>query len=166
MSPHEPSLAAPEPLNESHILGSFDSGVPLLDDWLRRRALMNQASGASRTFVLCRGGFVIGYYALAAGGIASTEAPGRLRRNMPDPIPVTVLGRLAIDRHEQGKGLGALLLRDALTRVQRAAREMGIAGVLVHAISDDAKRFYQHWGFIEAPSNPMTLVARLKDIDA
>ena len=166
MSPDEPALAAPEPLNERHILDSFDSGVPLLDDWLRRRALMNQASGASRTFVLCRGGFVIGYYALAAGGIASTEAPGRLRRNMPDPIPVTVLGRLAIDRHEQGKGLGALLLRDALTRVQRAAREMGIAGILVHAISDDAKRFYQHWGFIEAPSNPMTLVARLKDLDA
>ena len=166
MSPHEPLLAAPEPLNESHVPDSFDSGVPLLDDWLRRRALMNQASGASRTFVLCRAARVIGYYALAAGGIASTEAPGRLRRNMPDPIPVTVLGRLAIDRHEQGKGLGALLLRDALTRAQRAAREMGIAGVLVHAISDDAKRFYQHWAFIEAPSNPMTLVARLKDLDA
>ena len=92
---------------------------------------MNQASGASRTFVICRDSRIVGYYALAAGGIASNEAPGRLRRNMPDPIPVMVLGRLAIDRSEQGRGLGALLLRDSLARTQRTAREMGIVGVLV-----------------------------------
>ena len=161
----EPSLAAPGPLNDSHVLDFFDSGIPVLDDWLRRRARMNQESGASRTFVLCRGLRAVGYYALAAGGIVSNEAPGRLRRNMPDPIPMMVLGRLAVDRREQRKGLGALLLRDALARAHRAAQEMGIAGVLVHAISEEAKTFYQRWGFVEAPSNPMTPVVRLKDLD-
>jgi GNAT superfamily N-acetyltransferase len=161
----EPSLTAPAPLDDSHLLEPFESGVPPLDDWLRRRARPNQTSGASRTFVVCRGHRVIGYYALAAGGIASNKAPGRLRRNMPDPIPIMVLGRLAVDRSEQGKGLGALLLRDALARTLQAARAMGIAGVLVHAISEEAKRSYQRWGFIESPSNPMTLVARLKDMD-
>jgi GNAT superfamily N-acetyltransferase len=161
----DPALAPPEPLHHGHVLDAFASGVPMLDDWLLRRALVNQDNGASRTFVLCRAPRVIGYYALAAGAIASNEAPGRLRRNMPDPIPMMVLGRLAVDRHEQGRGLGALLLRDALARTHRAAREMGIVGVLVHAISEEAKSFYQRWGFLEAPSHPMTLVLRLKDLD-
>src|SRR6516162_545893 len=146
MSPGDRSLAAPQPLNANHILDPFDCGVPMLDDWLRRRALMNQSTGASRTFVICRHSLVIGYYALAAGGIASNEAPGRLRRNMPDPIPMMILGRLAVDRREHGKGLGALLLRDALARTKRAAQELGIVGVLVHAISEDARHFYERWG--------------------
>jgi GNAT superfamily N-acetyltransferase len=158
-------LSAPEPLNERHVLDEFECGELTLDEWLRRRALANQVSGASRTFVTCRGAHVVGYYALAAGGITSSEAPGRVRRNMPDPIPVMVLGRLAVDRREQGKGLGALLLRDAVARTRRLAQEMGMVGLLVHAISQDAKRFYQHWGFVESPHNPMTLVARLKDLE-
>jgi GNAT superfamily N-acetyltransferase len=165
MTTGEPALSTPDPLNESHILDQFECGEPALDDWLRRRALANQASGASRTFVTCRDARVVGYYALAAGGITSSEAPGRVRRNMPDPIPVMVLGRLAVDRREQGKGLGALLLRDAVERTCRLASEMGMAGILVHAISEEAKRFYQHWGFVESPLNPMTLVARLKDLE-
>ena len=165
MTTGEPPLSAPDPLNESHVLDQFECGEPALDDWLRRRALANQASGASRTFVTCSGARVVGYYALAAGGITSNEAPGRVRRNMPDPIPVMVLGRLAVDRREQGKGLGALLLRDAVARTRRLAGEMGMAGILVHAISVEAKRFYQHWGFVESPLNPMTLVARLKDLE-
>ncbi len=164
MTPLEPALSQPLPLNESHFIDQFECGEPTLDDWLRRRALANQASGASRSFVTCRGIEVVGYYALAAGGITSSEAPGRLRRNMPDPIPVMILGRLAIDRREQGKGLGALLLRDAVARTCRLAQDAGIAGMLVHAISEDAKLFYKHWGFVETPYNPMTLVARLKDL--
>jgi GNAT superfamily N-acetyltransferase len=164
MTTSEPALSAPEPLSESHRLDRFACGEASLDDWLRRRALANQASGASRTFVTCRDAQVVGYYALAAGAITSHEAPGRLRRNMPDPIPAMVLGRLAIDRREQGKGLGAALLRDAVARTRRLAQEAGIAGMLVHALSEDPKRFYEHWGFIESPYNPMTLVARLKDL--
>ena len=164
MTTSEPPLSAPEPLSESHLLDRFACGEPSLDDWLRRRALANQASGASRTFVTCRGAQVVGYYALAAGAITSHEAPGRLRRNMPDPIPIMVLGRLATDRREQGKGVGAALLRDAVARTRRLAQEAGIAGMLVHALSPDAKQFYEHWGFVESPHNPMTLVARLKDL--
>lgn len=162
--PGEARLSEPQPLSESHLLDQFECGEPTLDDWLHRRALGNQASGASRTFVTCRGAQVVGYYALAAGAITSHEAPGRLRRNMPDPIPMMVLGRLAIDRREQGKGLGAALLRDAVARTSRVAQDAGIAGMLVHALSQDAKDFYQHWGFVESPYNPMTLVARLKDL--
>ena len=161
MSPSE-AFAEPQPLSDDHVLDPFDSGVPILDEWLRRRARANQVTGATRTFVLCSGPRIVGYYALAAAAIASNEAPGRLRRNMPDPIPMVLLGRLAIDRREQGKKLGTLLLRDALARVQRASHEIGVVGILVHAVSDDAKRFYLR-GFAEAPSHPMTLFARLKD---
>lgn len=164
MTRNEP-LTQPEPLTDAHNLREFDCGEPNLDSWLHRRALANQASGASRTFVVGRGNCVVGYYALAAGGIASTEAPGRLRRNMPDPIPMMVLGRLAIDRREQGRGLGVLLLRDAVARTQRLSLEAGIAGILVHAISEDAKRFYLRWGFVEAPGHPMTLITRLRDLE-
>ncbi len=160
------ALSAPEALAEQHIVDAFDSGEKVLDEWLRRRAKPNQISGASRTFVVCRGANVIAYYALAAGAIASNEAPGRPRRNMPDPIPVIVLGRLAVHRAEHGKRLGSLLLRDAVLRTRQAAQAAGIAGILVHAISEEAKRFYLHWGFMECPSNPLTLVVRMSDLDA
>ncbi|MDJ0448745.1 GNAT family N-acetyltransferase [Methylocystis sp. JR02] len=156
--------SAPAPLGERHDVAQFDCGVAVLNDWLQRRARANQLSGASRTFVVCRDERVVGYYALAAGAIASNEAPGRLRRNMPDPIPVFVLGRLAVDLQEQGRMLGSLLLRDAVIRTRAAAEFGGVAGLLVHALSEDAKRFYMHRGFSECPSNTMTLVARLKDI--
>jgi len=162
----EEPLSAPAALTDHHTVDAFDSGEKALDDWLRRHAKPNQVSGASRTFIICRGANVIGYYALAAGAITSNEAPGRLRRNMPDPIPVIVLGRLAVHRPEQSKRLGSLLLRDAVLRTHQAAQAVGIAGILVHAISEDAKRFYQHWGFVECPSNALTLVTRLKDLDA
>jgi predicted N-acetyltransferase YhbS len=156
-------LSAPAPLGDQDV-SEFDCGVPALNDWLRRRALANQFSGASRTFVACRAERVLGYYALSAGAIAANEAPGRLRRNMPDPIPVFVLGRLAVDRSEQGRMLGSLLLRDAIIRTRAAAEFGGVAGLLVHALSENAKRFYTNHGFVESPSNAMTLIARLKDL--
>ena len=159
------SLCAPGALTERHNVDGFDCGEATLNAWLTRRAMANQVSGGSRTFVVCREQIAVAYYALAAGGIASNEAPGRVRRNMPDPIPVFVLGRLAVDRSEQGRGLGSVLLRDAVLRTHQAAQHGGIAGVLVHAISDEAKRFYLRWGFVESPSNPLTLVARMKDLD-
>lgn len=157
-------LAAPKALTDRHFVDAFASGEKSLDDWLRRRAHANQISGASRTFVVCRGERVVGYHALAAGGVASHEAPGRLRRNMPDPIPVFILGRLAVDRSEQGRGLGSLLLRDAVMRTAAAAKFGGVAGLLAHAISPEAKRFYIGHGFIESPADPMTLVARPIDL--
>jgi GNAT superfamily N-acetyltransferase len=159
-------LAPPEPLAERHDLSAFASSEPTLDDWLRRRARANQASGASRTYVLARGEQVVGYYSLAAGAIAVSEAPGRVRRNMPDPIPMAVLGRLAIDTQWQSKGLGRLLLRDAVLRTSQAGDIIGVRGILVHALSPAAKRFYEANGFRESPANPMALVASLQDVAA
>ena len=114
-------IGPPEKLSAEHNLSEFDSVELELDDWLRRRALNNEARGASRTYVACVGRKVVGYYALSAGAIAHTHAPGRIKRNMPDPIPVVVLGRLAVDKGAQGKGVGTGLLRDAVLRILQAA---------------------------------------------
>jgi len=157
-------LSNPEPLRDDHTVDGFDSGEPTLDLWLGRRGRANQINGASRTYVVCRGQIVVGYYVLASGGIDLDAAPGRLRRNMPDPIPVVVLGRLAIARNEQGQGLGRALLRDALQHVLQAAERIGIALIAVHALSERAKQFYLDCGFNESPLDPMTLLARIKDI--
>lgn len=158
--PHGP----PEPLTPAHDLSSFSCGEPFLDEWLRRRALANHLSGVSRSYVLRTGSSrVIGYYTLAAGAIAISEAPGRVRRNMPDPIPMAVLGRLAVDQAWQGRGLGPLLLRDAALRTRQAAESIGIRGILVHALSPAAKRFYQGCGFRESPASPMTPMVTLAD---
>lgn len=159
-------IGAPEPLTADHFLGNFDSGVASLDEWLRRRALQNQASGASRTFVVCDADQVVAYYALAASAIAPDAAPGRFRRNMPDPIPVVVLGRLAISRSHQGQGLGRALFQDAAKRVTHAADTIGIRGLLVHAISDEAKAFYVKLGLKQSPIDPMTLMATVSELMA
>jgi GNAT superfamily N-acetyltransferase len=133
-----------------------------LDDWLLRRALANQVAGASRTYVVTDGpSQVVGYYALASGALATLDAPGGLRRNMPDPIPMAILGRLAVDLQFHGRGLGVALLQDAVLRVQQAASIVGIRGVLVHAISDEARLFYERYGFTGSPTQPMTLVLAL-----
>lgn len=160
------NLTSPAPLAEHHELVEFNSGVPELDDWLRRRARANQASGASRSFVVCEGNRVVAYYALASGAVRTPEAPGRFKRNMPDPIPVAVLGRLAIDLSYQGRGIGRALVRDAGLRLLNAAEILGIRGVLVHAISDDARAFYEAVGFMPSPSDPMMLMVGLKDLSS
>lgn len=159
-------LRPPELLTAAHELSAFNSGVPSLDEWLRRRALTNQASGASRTFLLCDEQRVLGYYALAASAVAPDAAPGRFRRNMPDPIPLVVLGRLAIDRLQQGRGLGRALFRDAALRVVAAADSIGIRGLLVHAISEEARAFYVGLGLDVSPLEPMTLMATVADLKA
>ncbi len=160
------TIFAPEPLSDDHQLVDFASGVPPLDDWLKQRARANQSTGASRTFVACEKGKVVGYYALASGGVEVAAAPGRFRRNMPEPIPVVVLGRLAVDRTRQARGLGRALFRDSAKRVLHAAHSIGIRGLLVHAISDDAKAFYVALGFEPSPLEPMTLTVTLTDLRA
>jgi len=147
----------PRLLESGDNLSAFDSGVSELDDWLRRRALANQLSGASRTYVLTSDSVVAGYYALASGALSLAEAPGRIRRNMPDPIPVVVLARLAIGTAWQGQGLGAALLRDAVVRCQGAAEIIGVRAVIVRAMSEDAKRFYLRYGFVPTTIDPMLL---------
>jgi GNAT superfamily N-acetyltransferase len=157
---------APEPLEARHDLDGFTSGANSLDQWLTRRALKNQASGASRTFVVCDGARVLAYYALASGAVAVDEAPGRFRRNMPEPIPVVVLARLAVDRSLQGRGIGRALLRDAGQRILQAADTIGIRGLIAHALSEDARRFYTQIGFEPSPLDPMTLMITLADLKA
>lgn len=159
-------IGAPESLTAEHIVGDFDSGVPSLDDWLRRRALRNQASGASRTFVVCDAEKVVAYYALASSAVAPDATPGRFRRNMSDPIPVVVLARLAIARDQQGRGLGRALFQDAAKRVIHAADTIGIRGLLVHAISEEAKAFYVRLGLDPSPLEPMTLMTTVADLAA
>lgn len=166
MSDAPKSLCAPEPLNDTHQLDAFASGASTLDGWLQRKARANQVSGASRTYVVCRGDQVVGFYAVAAGSVSHELLPRKLKQNMPDPIPVIVLGRLAIDLTEQGNGLGRALLRDAILRVSAAAHEVGIAAILVHALNDRAKAFYIGCGFAETTAEPMTLIARIADIKA
>jgi GNAT superfamily N-acetyltransferase len=159
-------LSPPELLAEHHQLIDFDCGVGSLNDWLKRRALQNQTSGASRTFVTYERHRVIGYCALASSALAPAQAPGRFKRNMPDPIPVVVLGRLAVDQSQQGGGLGRALFQDAARRVIHAADAIGIRGMLVHALSDDAKAFYLRLGLSASPLEPMTLMVTVADLRA
>jgi GNAT superfamily N-acetyltransferase len=156
-------IRAPEKLNSEHDLSQFHCGETTLDDWLRKRALQKEESGASRTYVACLEKRVVGYYALAAGAVAHAEAPGRVRRNMPDPVAVMVIGRLAVDQTVQGQALGPALLRDAVLRTLQAAEIAGIRAILVHAISERAKLFYEKWGFIASPIEPMTLMITLAE---
>ena len=160
------TVAAPEPLAAHHDIESFVSSVDSLDNWLKRRALKNQTSGASRTFVACNGPRVLAYYALASSAITVVASPGRFRRNMPDPIPVVVLGRLAVDQSHQGRGFGRALVRDAGLRVIQAADTIGIRGMIVHALSAEAKAFYERIGFEPSPIDPMTLMVTLGDLNA
>lgn len=152
-----PSLLPPQRITAAHDLSQFESGEPELDDWLRRRALANEAAHASRTYVVCDGKQVVGYYTLANGALQRERAPKPVTRNMPDPIPAMVLGRLAVDQQYQRQGIGRALLADALKRVAQAADIAGIKVVLVHAISDEAKRYYERNGFLPSPIEPRTL---------
>jgi GNAT superfamily N-acetyltransferase len=157
----------PAPLTEAHALEGFDSGTPPLDTWLAHRALRNQQSGASRTFVTCPVDdrvHVVGFYSLAASSVKLEEAPGKVRRNMPEPIPVILLGRLAVDTRIQGAGLGASLLQDAVRRVAGVADDVGIRALLVHAIDEPAAAFYRHFGFIPAPMDDQTLFVPIQNI--
>lgn len=157
-------LCAPQPLSDRHQLADFESGEPSLDDWLKRRAARNQANGSSRTYVVCEGDAVIGYYCLAAGAIGHAEAPSTLKRNRPDPVPVLVLGRLAIHKNHHQKGIGTALLNDAIRRAIQAADIAGITALLVQAISEQARRFYLSRGFVESPIKPMTLCLMLATV--
>ena len=159
-------LRAPEPLHPDHDIAGFDCGVESLNTWLKRRAAANQVSGASRTFVVCEDGKVVGYYALASSAVVPAAAPGRFRRNMPDPVPVVVLGRLAIATSHHGQGLGRALFRDAALRVIHAADAVGIRGMVVHALSEEAKDFYLRLGLEESPLDPMTLMMTVANLRA
>lgn len=158
-------LSAPQPLAATHLLDGFGCGEASLDEWLHRRGLANQLSGARRTFVVAdQDGRVYGYYAMAAGAVSHQMATSGERRNMPDPIPVMVLARLAVDHRAQGIKLGAALLQDAVKRAVAVSQNAGVRALLVHALHDRAKQFYEHYGFQASPQHPMTLMLRLNNV--
>ncbi len=165
MTARVPELSAPQPLGPDHDLEAFSSDTGPLDNWLKRHARHNEAEGGSRTFVLCAGRTVVGYYSLAAGSLISSSATGRVRRNMPNPIPMVLLGRLAIDRAWQGKGLGGDLLRDAMLRAMAAGKILGARAIFVHAISPEAKAFYEKNGLKPSPVDPMTLMITMAEAE-
>ena len=151
------TLTEPQPISPEHVLSGFDSGQPSLDSWLISRAEKNERGGGSRTYVVCNDGVVVAYYCLSTGSVARKESPGRIRRNMPDPIPVMLIGRLAVDRGYQGQGIARALVRDAILRTLRAAKIAGIRALLVHALDQDAAGFYRHLGFMPSPLDPLVL---------
>lgn len=158
--------SAPVPLNAEHDLSGFDCAEPVLNDWLRHRALKNE-SRFSRAYVVCRGNRVVGYFCIAAGAVERAAAPGKIRRNAPDTIPVSVIGRLAVDRGHAGKGLGADLLSDALRRIALASQSIGIGAVLVQAKDEAAKRFYLRCAeFIEYPEDSSRLFLPMETVIA
>jgi predicted N-acetyltransferase YhbS len=156
----------PRPISESDDVATFDSGESSLDDYLRTRALTNHAGGASRCFVTCRDGSVVGYYALASGAVSHADLSGKFRRNMPNPVPVILLSRLAVDRKHQGCGLGENLLRDAIARSVQVAEQIGVRAILVHALHDEARRFYIRFQFEPSPTDPLHLMLLIKDAKA
>ena len=161
-----PTPDAPVPLDDTHRLDSFDCGDDLLNAWLRRRARRNQTNGASRTYVSFADSRVVGFYALATGVLVATQATGRFRRNMPDPIPVALLARLAVDRRHQGCGLARALTRDALLRTISVSEIVGICGLIVHALDDAARDFYARIGFTPSPNDDLLLMITLADARA
>ena len=159
-------IGAPELLAEQHGLDDFDCGQPSLNAWLKKRAIKaNRLGGSARTYVVCdTQNNVVAYYALATGAVNRDETPGKVARNMPDPVPVVLLSRLAVDRRYKGQGIGSGLVKDAFLRVLQAADAIGIRAVLVHAVNESARSFYLKQGFYEAPHNDMTLMLTLTEI--
>ncbi|MEE9354931.1 MAG: GNAT family N-acetyltransferase [Methylococcaceae bacterium] len=155
-------ISRPILLTCDHDTALFNCGHDTLNDWLKKRALKNQDNGASRSFVVCESHRVIGYYALASGSVERLVAPGAIARNMPEPIPIVVLGRLAVDLKYQGQKLGAALLKDAMQRTLSIAQHVGIRAMLVHAISEQAKQFYQAYDFQETRVDPMIILISIE----
>jgi GNAT superfamily N-acetyltransferase len=159
-------LSAPVPLTAEHDLSAFDCGEPALNDWLRHRALKNE-SRFSRTYVVCEDNRVVAYFCISAGAVERAAAPGKVRRNARDTIPVSVIGRLAVNRDHAAKGIGADILSDALRRIAVASQSIGIGAVLVHAKDDAAKRFYMKCAeFIEYPEDSRTLFLPIETVVA
>ncbi|RBP12291.1 acetyltransferase (GNAT) family protein [Roseiarcus fermentans] len=160
------SLSDPVALAAEHDCSTFDCGEPALNDWLRHRALNNE-SRFSRTYVVCEGARVVAFVSIAAGAVERAAAPGKIRRNAPDTIPVSVIGRLAVSRDHAGKGLGADMLADALRRIAIASQSIGIGAVLIHAKDEAAKRFYMRCAeFVEYPADSRTLLLPIETVVA
>ena len=160
-------MTAPEPIDERHDVSRFESGAASLDAWLRRKARLNEAKGGARTYVVCEGDRVIGFYSLAASSVERQRVSSRVGRSMPEPIPVVLLGQLAVDFAYRGRGLGADLLVDAARRALAAADVIGARALVVQAIDDQAKGFYERFGFRPFSNRePLMLILRISELRA
>lgn len=161
-----PGLSAPVPLSIEHDLSQFDCGVPALNEWLRNRAMQNE-SRFSRTYVVCEGKQAVAYYCISAGAVERTQAPNKLRRNAPETIPISIIGRLAVSSRYAGRGLGADILADALQRIAAASQTIGIGAVLIQAKDERAKAFYLGCAeFIEYPADSRSLFLPIETLVA
>ena len=152
------TFSAPVPLLIEHNVSQFTCGELSLDNWLRDRALKNEISGATRTYVVCsKCGNVAGYYSLAIGNIEHKFMPGSIKRNMPQPIPAMLLARLAVDLRYINQSIGTSMLQDAIMRTFRVADIAGVRMLLVHALHERAATFYCKRGFVVSPFDPLIL---------
>lgn len=162
--PAEPEFEI-EKLRREHDLTQFDCGNATLNAWLQKQAWTNQQADSARTYVAVAGNLAVGYYALTTGSVHKHESPERIAKGLANhPIGIVLLARLAVDRTAQGKGLGKALLFDALTRIEEAADIIAVRAVMVHAIDEAARRFYEHFEFGPSPVNPFQLLLLLKDL--
>ena len=158
-------VGPPEPLATRHDISQFSSGVPTLDAWLRGKARLNEARGGARTYVACDGDRVAGFYSLAASSVERGRVSSRVGRNMPDPIPVILLGQLAVDEAYRGRRLGSDLLVDAAGRSLAAAGKVGARAIIVQAIDERARAFYERFGFRPfSGREPLMLALRISEI--
>lgn len=155
----------PELLTEAHNCLHFACGKPPLNQYIKKYALLNQQNETSRTYVATRNDRVVGYYTLAFGSVSHEEATKKTKAELPSyPIPIILLARLAVDVREKGRGLGKGLLRDAMLRTIQAADIGGLRAMLTRAKDEEAKHFYQKFGFEESPVSPLTLMLNIQDI--
>ena len=160
-------MTAPEPIDERHDVSRFESGAASLDAWLRRKARLNEAKGGARTYVVCEGDRVIGFYSLAASAVERRRVSSRVGRSMPEPVPVILLGQLAVDAGYRGRGLGADLLADAARRALAAADVIGARALVVQALDDEARGFYERFGFRPFSNRePLMLILRISELRA
>jgi GNAT superfamily N-acetyltransferase len=154
-----------EKLRREHDLSQFDCGNTTLNTWLQKYAWTNQQADSAKTYVALAENRVAGYYALTTGSVHRHESPERIAKGLANhPIGIVLLARLAVDNAHQGKGLGKALLFDALTRIEEAADIVAVRAVMVHAIDEAARRFYEHFEFEPSPLDPFQLLLLLKDL--
>ena len=159
------ALTGPQPLNPGHDASRFDCGAASINTWLRRKARLNEAKGGARTYVVCDGDSVVAFYSLAASSVERRRVSSRVGRSMPEPIPVILLGQLAVDEAHQGVGLGSDLLVDAAKRSLAAAEVIGARAIIVQALDDRAAEFYQRWGFRPfSEHEPLMLILRISEL--